>query len=37
MTLLRFIEFSSGKKVLVDVYSFMDQTVDLYYVALYRM
>lgn len=35
-TLLRFIEFTSGKKVLVDVYSFMDQTVDLYYSAFYR-
>lgn len=37
MTLLRFIEFSSGKKVLVDVYSFMDQAIDVYYVTLYRM
>ena len=33
---IRFIEFCSGKKAMIQVYSFMNQSVELDYIVLYR-
>jgi hypothetical protein len=35
-TLIRFMEFHSGKKVSINLYSFMSQSIDADYVALYK-
>ena len=35
-TLIRFFEYNSGKKVLLDIYSFMNQSLDLKYIILYK-
>lgn len=35
-TLTRFIEFYSGRKVLISLYSFMSQSIDTNYVVLYK-
>ena len=35
-TLIRFIEHLSGKKVCLDIYSFMSQSIDLNYITLYK-
>ena len=35
-TLIRFMEFHSGKKVSINLYSFMSQSIDPNYVALYK-
>ena len=35
-TVIRFIEFCSGRKAILQVYSFMNQSIDLDYILLYK-